>query len=161
MYPLLSTINSPDDLKKLKESELSLLAVEIREFLIETVAKTGGHLASNLGSVELTLALHYCFNSPVDKMVWDVGHQAYTHKILTGRRDAFPTQRQYHGLSGFPKRAESPYDAFGAGHASTALSALWLISWTLFKWNPAVTPGDGLFLGLFMLASRGALLLKD
>jgi 1-deoxy-D-xylulose-5-phosphate synthase len=123
MYPLLSTINSPADLKKLKESELSLLAVEIREFLIKTVSKTGGHLASNLGCVELTLALHYCFNSPADKMVWDVGHQAYTHKILTGRRDAFPTQRQYHGLSGFPKRSESPHDAFGAGHASTSISA--------------------------------------
>jgi 1-deoxy-D-xylulose-5-phosphate synthase len=123
MYQFLSTINSPDDLKKLKESDLSLLAAEIREFLIETVAKTGGHLASNLGCVELTLALHYCFNSPADKMVWDVGHQAYTHKILTGRRDAFPTQRQYHGLSGFPKRSESPYDAFGAGHSSTSISA--------------------------------------
>ncbi len=123
MQQILNTINSPCDLKKLKEEELVLLASEIREFLIQTVAKTGGHLASNLGCVELTLALHYCFNSPVDKIIWDVGHQAYTHKIVTGRRDAFPTQRQYHGLSGFPKRSESPHDAFGAGHASTSISA--------------------------------------
>jgi 1-deoxy-D-xylulose-5-phosphate synthase len=123
MRKYLDTINSPDDLKKLIESELPLLASEIREFIIETVAKTGGHLASNLGSVELTLALHYCFNSPADKIIWDVGHQAYTHKIITGRRDAFPTQRQYRGLSGFPKRSESPHDAFGAGHASTSISA--------------------------------------
>ncbi len=123
MRKYLDTINSPDDLKKLDESELPQLASEIREFIIETVAKTGGHLASNLGSIELTLALHYCFNSPADKIIWDVGHQAYTHKIITGRRDAFPTQRQYGGLSGFPKRSESPHDAFGAGHASTSISA--------------------------------------
>ncbi len=123
MSQFLHTINSPGDLKKLSEGDLLLLAAEIREFLIETVAKTGGHLASNLGCVELTLALHYCFNSPFDKIIWDVGHQAYTHKILTGRRDAFPTQRQYHGLSGFPKRSESPHDAFGTGHASTSISA--------------------------------------
>jgi len=123
MSQFLNTINSPDDLKKLKEEELAVLAAEIRQFLIGTVAKTGGHLASNLGCVELTLALHYCFNSPFDKIIWDVGHQAYTHKILTGRREAFPTQRQYHGLCGFPKRSESPHDAFGTGHASTSISA--------------------------------------
>src|SRR5512147_54373 len=123
MRKYLDTINSPDDLKILNETELPQLASEIREFIIETVAKTGGHLASNLGSVELTLALHYCFESPVDKFIWDVGHQAYTHKILTGRRDKFPSQRQYGGLSGFPKRSESPHDAFGAGHASTSISA--------------------------------------
>jgi 1-deoxy-D-xylulose-5-phosphate synthase len=123
MSQFLKTINSPDDLKKLQEEELTVLAAEIRRFLIETVAKTGGHLASNLGCVELTLALHYCFNSPFDKIIWDVGHQAYTHKILTGRREAFPTQRQYHGLCGFPKRSESPHDAFGVGHASTSISA--------------------------------------
>ncbi len=123
MRQILDTINSPQDIKALKESELTLLASEIREFIIETVAKTGGHLASNLGCVELTLALHYCFNSPTDKIIWDVGHQAYAHKIITGRREAFPTQRQYHGLSGFPKRSESPHDAFGAGHASTSISA--------------------------------------
>ncbi len=123
MHQILDNIKSPDDLKSLKENELTLLASEIREFIIETVSKTGGHLASNLGCVELTLALHYCFNSPTDKIIWDVGHQAYTHKIITGRRDAFHTQRQYHGLSGFPKRTESPHDAFGAGHASTSISA--------------------------------------
>jgi 1-deoxy-D-xylulose-5-phosphate synthase len=123
MYPLLEKINSPEDLKLLKEDELASLGEEIRRFLLETVSQTGGHLASNLGCVELTLALHYCFESPVDRIIWDVGHQAYTHKILTGRRDAFHTQRQYKGLSGFPKRCESPHDAFGAGHASTSISA--------------------------------------
>ena len=123
MYPLLETINSPDDLKKLNADELELLAGEVRQFLLETVSKTGGHLASNLGCVELSIALHYCFNSPVDRIIWDVGHQAYTHKILTGRRDRFHTQRQYKGLSGFPKRCESPHDAFGTGHSSTSISA--------------------------------------
>jgi 1-deoxy-D-xylulose-5-phosphate synthase len=123
VHQILDTINSPDDLKALNLGELPLLASEVREFIIETVSKTGGHLASNLGCVELTLALHYCFNSPSDKIIWDVGHQAYTHKIVTGRREAFPTQRQYRGLSGFPKRSESPHDAFGAGHASTSISA--------------------------------------
>jgi 1-deoxy-D-xylulose-5-phosphate synthase len=123
MYALLNTINSPNDLKKLKEDELVALAGEVREFLLETVSKTGGHLASNLGCVELTLALHYCFDSPADRIIWDVGHQAYTHKIITGRRDAFHTQRQYQGISGFPKRSESPHDAFGAGHSSTSISA--------------------------------------
>jgi 1-deoxy-D-xylulose-5-phosphate synthase len=123
MYPLLEKITCPDDLKNLKEDELAPLGEEIRRFLLETVSRTGGHLASNLGCVELTLALHYCFESPVDRIIWDVGHQAYTHKILTGRRDAFHTQRQYKGISGFPKRSESPHDAFGAGHASTSISA--------------------------------------
>lgn len=123
MYPLLSKINSPEDLKLLKEDELVPLSEEIRAFLLETVSRTGGHLASNLGSVELTLALHYCFDSPVDRIIWDVGHQAYTHKIITGRRDVFHTQRQYGGISGFPKPSESPHDAFGAGHSSTSISA--------------------------------------
>lgn len=123
MYKLLDTINSPTDLKNLKTDELVTLAGEIRGFLLETVSKTGGHLASNLGSVELTLALHYCFNSPADKFIWDVGHQAYTHKIITGRKSQFHTQRQYQGISGFPKRSESPHDAFGAGHSSTSISA--------------------------------------
>ncbi|KAF0216677.1 MAG: 1-deoxy-D-xylulose-5-phosphate [Geobacteraceae bacterium] len=123
MSKLLDTINSPTDLKNLKTDELVPLAGEIREFLLETVSTTGGHLASNLGSVELTLALHYCFNSPTDKFIWDVGHQAYTHKILTGRKAQFHTQRQYKGISGFPKRSESPHDAFGAGHSSTSISA--------------------------------------
>jgi 1-deoxy-D-xylulose-5-phosphate synthase len=123
MTKLLDKINSPDELKKLKIEELSPLAEEVREFLLETVSKTGGHLASNLGCVELTIALHYCFNSPQDRIIWDVGHQAYTHKIITGRRDQFHTQRQYEGISGFPKRSESPHDAFGAGHSSTSISA--------------------------------------
>ncbi|QXE89129.1 1-deoxy-D-xylulose-5-phosphate synthase [Geomonas subterranea] len=123
MYTLLSKINGPDDLKKLDAEELVLLAGEVRGFLMDTVAKTGGHLASNLGVVELSIALHYCFDSPKDNIVWDVGHQAYTHKILTGRRDSFHTQRCYKGISGFPKRSESPHDAFGAGHSSTSISA--------------------------------------
>jgi len=123
MYPLLNTINSPADLKRLPAEELVKLADEVRRFLLDNVSKTGGHLASNLGCVELTLALHHCFDSPNDQFVWDVGHQAYTHKIVTGRRDQFHTQRQYKGISGFPKRCESPHDAFGAGHSSTSISA--------------------------------------
>jgi 1-deoxy-D-xylulose-5-phosphate synthase len=120
---LLETINSPSDLKKLKPEQLPELAAEIRKFLLETVSATGGHLGSNLGTVELSIALHYCFDSPCDKIIWDVGHQAYTHKILTGRRDRFHTQRQYKGISGFPKRCESEHDAFGVGHSSTSISA--------------------------------------
>jgi len=123
MSSLLEHINSPADLKKLSTDELEPLAAEIRAFLLETISRTGGHLASNLGAVELTLALHYCFDSPRDRFIWDVGHQAYTHKIITGRRDRFHTQRQYKGISGFPKRSESPHDPFGAGHASTSISA--------------------------------------
>ena len=120
---LLETINTPQDLKKLSPGQLPALAEEVRAFLLETVSNTGGHLGSNLGTVELTIALHYCFDTPNDNIIWDVGHQAYTHKILTGRRDRFHTQRQYKGLSGFPKRTESEYDAFGVGHASTSISA--------------------------------------
>ena len=120
---LLETINSPADLKKLKPEQLPELAAEVRKFLLETVSATGGHLGSNLGTVELSIALHYCFDSPSDKIIWDVGHQAYTHKILTGRRDRFHTQRQYKGISGFPKRCESEHDAFGVGHSSTSISA--------------------------------------
>ena len=120
---LLETINSPSDLKKLKSEQLPELATEVRKFLLETVSATGGHLGSNLGTVELSIALHYCFDSPTDKIIWDVGHQAYTHKILTGRRDRFHTQRQYKGISGFPKRCESEHDAFGVGHSSTSISA--------------------------------------
>src|SRR5512137_1769375 len=123
MSKLLDKINGPEDLKKLAREELPLLAAELREYLLETVARTGGHLASNLGCVELTIALHYCFDSPRDRIIWDVGHQAYTHKILTGRSEAFHTQRQYGGLSGFPRRSESPHDAFGTGHSSTSISA--------------------------------------
>ncbi len=120
---LLETINSPSDLKKLKPEQLPELAAEVRNFLLETVSLTGGHLGSNLGSVELSIALHYCFDSPGDNIIWDVGHQAYTHKILTGRRERFHTQRQYKGISGFPKRSESEHDAFGVGHSSTSISA--------------------------------------
>jgi 1-deoxy-D-xylulose-5-phosphate synthase len=120
---LLEKINSPADLKKLKPEQLPALAEEVRQFLLETVSNTGGHLGSSLGTVELTIALHYCFDSPKDRIIWDVGHQAYTHKILTGRREQFPTQRQYHGISGFPKRSESEHDAFGVGHSSTSISA--------------------------------------
>lgn len=119
----LASIASPSDLQQLEIEQLPGLAAEIRQFLLETVSETGGHLGSNLGAVELTLALHYCFNTPKDKIIWDVGHQAYTHKILTGRRDRFHTQRQYKGISGFPKRSESIHDAFGVGHASTSISA--------------------------------------
>lgn len=123
MNTLIDKINSTSDLKKLSIKELEALAGELRSFLLETLSQTGGHLASNLGAVELTLALHYCFESPKDRFIWDVGHQAYTHKIITGRRDRFHTQRQFGGLSGFPKRCESPHDAFGAGHSSTSISA--------------------------------------
>ncbi len=123
MFRLLDTITGPADLKNIPREELPELADEIRRFLIEAVSQTGGHLASNLGAVELSIALHYCFDSPADRLIWDVGHQAYTHKILTGRRDRFHTQRQYKGISGFPKRSESPHDAFGAGHSSTSISA--------------------------------------
>ena len=120
---LLATIESPDDLRALPESRLAALAAELRQFLIQTVSQTGGHLAASLGTVELTLALHYVFNTPDDRLVWDVGHQAYSHKILTGRRDAMPTLRKKGGLTGFPKRSESPYDTFGVGHSSTSVSA--------------------------------------
>lgn len=120
---LLESINSPADLKKLQIAQLPELASEIREMMIETVSKCGGHLAPSLGTVELTIALHYCYNSPDDKIIWDVGHQAYTHKILTGRRDTFHTLRQQNGISGFPKTTESPHDALTVGHASTSISA--------------------------------------
>lgn len=122
-YRILNTINSPADLKKLQLGELSQLASEIRERIIETVSKAGGHLAPNLGVVELTIAIHYVFDAPKDKIIWDVGHQAYTHKLLTGRRDRFHTLRTYGGISGFPKRDESPYDTFDTGHSSTSISA--------------------------------------
>ena len=120
---LLEKINSPDDLAGLTEEEIQTLCAEIRTLLIEVTSKNGGHLAPNLGVVELTIALHKVFNTPKDKIVWDVGHQAYVHKILTGRRKEFATLRQYNGLSGFPKRKESSHDAFGTGHASTSISA--------------------------------------
>ena len=120
---ILARINSPNDLKNLSFSEMNVLSDEIRDFLINSVSKTGGHIASNLGVVELTLALHRILNAPLDKIIWDVGHQTYIHKILTGRRDVFGTLRQLHGMSGFPKTQESPYDSFNTGHSSTSISA--------------------------------------
>ena len=120
---LLNSIDSPEDLRKLKTADLPELASEIRSYIIECVSKTGGHLSSSLGSVELAIALHYVFNTPDDKLVWDVGHQAYAHKILTGRREALKHIRQYKGISGFPKISESEYDAFGTAHSSTSISA--------------------------------------
>ncbi|MEY4727198.1 MAG: hypothetical protein RLZ36_1825, partial [Pseudomonadota bacterium] len=123
MPNLLHTINSPADLRAVPRHQLPALADELRSYLIQSVAKTGGHLSSNLGTVELTVALHYVFNTPHDRIVWDVGHQTYPHKILTGRRDQMGTLRQRHGLSGFPRRDESEYDAFGTAHSSTSISA--------------------------------------
>ncbi|MDT8414967.1 MAG: 1-deoxy-D-xylulose-5-phosphate synthase [Flavobacteriaceae bacterium] len=123
-YHFLSKINSPDDLKKLSETDLPILADELRDFIIDVVATKEGHLGASLGVVELTIALHYIFDTPKDLLIWDVGHQAYGHKILTGRRATFHTNRQWGGISGFPKREESPYDAFGTGHSSTSISAI-------------------------------------
>jgi len=123
MYSLLDTINTPEALRQMERKQLPQLAHELRQFLIESVSKTGGHLSSNLGTVELTIALHYVFNTPHDKLVWDVGHQTYAHKILTGRREGMKSLRMAGGTSGFPKRDESPYDAFGTGHSSTSISA--------------------------------------
>lgn len=123
MLKILMNIDEPADLKKLKVSELELLAVEIRELMVKVISQRGGHLASSLGVVELTLALHYIFNTPDDKIVWDVGHQCYAHKILTGRREQFEKIRCHNGISGFPKKDESLYDVFGVGHSSTSLSA--------------------------------------
>ncbi len=122
-HSLLQTINSPADLKRLSRSELTQLAAEVRDFMLHSVSQTGGHLGSNLGTVELTVALHYVFNAPHDRLVWDVGHQTYPHKILTGRRDRMNTLRQIGGISGFPRRDESEYDAFGTAHSSTSISA--------------------------------------
>ena len=120
---ILERIDSPAKLKGLTYDDLERLSAEIRQELVGTVPLSGGHLASNLGVVELTIALHRVFDSPTDKIVWDVGHQSYVHKLLTGRREKFPSIRQYGGLSGFTDRAESPHDVFGAGHASTSISA--------------------------------------
>ena len=121
---ILDNINTIEDLRALSVPDIKQLAIEIRQYIIDTLSQHPGHLASSLGTVELTLALHYVFNTPDDKLVWDVGHQAYTHKIITGRRDQFPTIRTYGGLSGFPRRDESPFDAFGTGHSSTSVSAI-------------------------------------
>ena len=121
--PLLQTINSPEDLKKVPKEKLHQVCDELRQYIIDVVSVHGGHFAASLGVVELTVALHYAYNTPYDQLVWDVGHQAYGHKILTGRRDNFMSNRKYKGLSGFPKRSESEYDAFGVGHSSTSISA--------------------------------------
>jgi 1-deoxy-D-xylulose-5-phosphate synthase len=122
-FPLLNSIQSPADLRNLEEEQLATLAEELREYIIQSLSKTGGHLASGLGSIEITIALHYLFNTPEDRLVWDVGHQCYPHKILTGRRQQMSGLRQKGGLSGFPKITESEYDHFGAGHSSTSISA--------------------------------------
>src|SRR5450830_1092974 len=122
-YPLLQKVNDPADLRRLTRSELKQLSDELRAYVIDSVSKTGGHLSSNLGTVELTVALHAVFNTPQDRLVWDVGHQTYPHKILTGRRDRMASLRQLGGLSGFPQRAESEYDTFGTAHSSTSISA--------------------------------------
>src|ERR1700688_1579299 len=120
---ILERIKEPQDLRQLRRDQLPPLAKEIRERILDVVSTRGGHLGSSLGATELTIALHYVFNTPSDRIVWDTGHQTYGHKLLTGRQDRFDTIRQLHGLSGFLKREESPYDTFGAGHASTAISA--------------------------------------
>ena len=121
--PLLDMIDTPQDLRRLEKKQLPQVAAELREFLLDSVGKTGGHFASNLGAVELTVALHYVYDTPEDHLVWDVGHQSYPHKILTGRKNQMHTMRQYGGLAGFPKRSESEYDAFGVGHSSTSIGA--------------------------------------
>ena len=123
MYELLDKINSPEDLKKLQLSQLPQLCEEVRRYILECCAVNPGHVGSSLGAVELIVALHYIYDTPADKLVFDVGHQAYAHKILTGRREIFRKNRTLEGISGFPKRDESPYDAFGAGHSSTSVSA--------------------------------------
>ena len=151
-YRFLGAINSPEDLRKLSSADLPLLAAELRHFIVNSVSQTGGHLASSLGAVELAVALHYVFNTPDDPIVWDVGHQAYAHKILTGRREAMATLRQTGGISGFPKRSESPYDAFGTGHASTSVSAALGMAVASYlqgateRWHVAVI-GDGALTG--------------
>src|SRR4026209_112045 len=123
MYELLDTINFPHELRSLERSQLPRLAEELRQFLLESVSQTGGHLSSNLGTVELTIALHYVFDTPHDPIVWDVGHQTYGHKILTGRREGMDRLRMWGGLSGFPRREESEYDTFGTAHSSTSIRA--------------------------------------
>ena len=150
-FPLLDRIESPEDLRRLTLEETVDLADEIRRFLIGTVPVTGGHLASNLGIVELTLALHRVLDTPKDSIVWDVGHQSYVHKLVTGRKDRFDTLRQPGGISGFTKRSESEYDVFGAGHSSTSLSAaLGIAEAEKLRGSDARTVaviGDGAFTG--------------
>ncbi len=121
--PLLSKINSPDDLRKLNKNQLEQICSELRQYIIDIVSEKGGHFGASLGVVELTVALHYVFNTPSDQLVWDVGHQAYGHKILTGRKNSFHTSREFGGISGFPEINESEFDSFGVGHSSTSISA--------------------------------------
>src|SRR5512132_3320028 len=123
MYELLKTVNDPAALRQLDRRQLHQLAAELRAYVLDTVSKTGGHLSSNLGTVELTIALHYVYDTPEDRIVWDVGHQTYPHKILTGRREAMSRLRMQDGISGFPRRIESKYDTFGTAHSSTSISA--------------------------------------
>src|SRR3990167_8417590 len=123
LTPLLDTVNDPAHLRQFDIVQLTQLARELREYMLYSTGQTGGHFGAGLGVVELTIALHYTLNTPSDRLVWDVGHQAYPHKILTGRREKILTMRQDHGLSPFPKRCESPYDTFGVGHSSTSISA--------------------------------------
>jgi len=120
---VLPAIDSPEDVRRLSRLELKQLAAELRDFIVQSVSQTGGHLSSNLGTVELTVALHHVYNTPHDRIVWDVGHQTYAHKIITGRRDRMSTLRQLGGISGFPRREESEYDTFGTAHSSTSISA--------------------------------------
>mgnify|MGYP000539358387 CR=1 FL=1 len=147
---LLQKIDNPSQMKALSIAELTQLADELREFIIQSVSKSGGHLSSGLGTVELTVALHHVFNTPDDRLVWDVGHQSYPHKILTGRRDQMSTIRIKDGLSGFPRREESPYDAFGVGHSSTSISAALGMAIAAKQQNNdrrvAAIIGDGAFL---------------
>src|SRR4028119_2021381 len=119
----LQSINNPDDLKNVPKEKLHQVCDELRQYIVDVVSVHGGHFGASLGVVELTVALHYIYNTPYDQLVWDVGHQAYGHKILTGRRESFVSNRKYKGLSGFPKRSESEYDTFGVGHSSTSISA--------------------------------------
>ena len=155
---LLDKIEKANDIKKIDKSDYGELAEEIRQFLIEKISVTGGHLGSNLGAVELTMALHLALNLPEDKIIWDVGHQSYTHKILTGRKDGFDVLRQFHGMSGFPKRKESDYDAFDTGHSSTSISAgLGLVKARDLKGEKTTIVsviGDGSLTGLNFIASR-------
>ena len=151
-YALLKRIESPADLRKLPVSQLPEVCRELRAFMLESVSRTGGHLSSSLGATDIAVALHYVFNTPQDSIIWDVGHQAYAHKILTGRREAMKTLRKKGGISGFPKRSESPYDAFGTAHSSTSISAAlgMAIADTLAgrsdRWHIAVI-GDGALTG--------------
>ncbi|HEX9650726.1 MAG TPA: 1-deoxy-D-xylulose-5-phosphate synthase N-terminal domain-containing protein, partial [Cyclobacteriaceae bacterium] len=149
--PLLAQINSPDDVKKLDAIQLVQLCEELRQFIIDNVSVYGGHFGASLGVVELTVALHFVYDTPKDQLVWDVGHQAYGHKILTGRRENFSTNRIFKGLSGFPKRKESEYDTFGVGHSSTSISAaLGMAVGNKYKHDPRhhiAVIGDGALTG--------------